>query len=104
MDKKICASNVSDQHNYIMISKQIGKKKIKPKMKIKEIAAANLINSERLHDREGQAGGRKRGREHEGLGMMVYDRSRRGCLLYLTRWDSSEASVLNGTNYKVFHR
>ncbi|KAI0504298.1 hypothetical protein KFK09_015250 [Dendrobium nobile] len=97
MEKKLCASDVSDQHNRFMISKQIVEEKIKPMMTIEEIEKANLNIGERF-----RGGERIRGRVHDGLEVIVYDNSGQGYSLYLTRWDSSEASVLKGEKYKEF--
>ncbi|KAL0917026.1 hypothetical protein M5K25_012066 [Dendrobium thyrsiflorum] len=88
MKKKIYASDdISDRLNRFMINKQIVEEKIKPKMTIEEIAVANiLISSERGQCvGEGQACGRKWGREHEGLEVTVYDKSEWYYLLYLMR-------------------
>ncbi|PKU66126.1 hypothetical protein MA16_Dca022670 [Dendrobium catenatum] len=112
MEKEIYASDVSDQQNRFLIRKQIAEDRIRPAMTGDEIAAANLKSSgdfttskrRRLSGGEGEIGERKEGREHGGLPVMVYTRYGWGCLLYLTRWDASKASVLKGGNYREFHR
>ncbi|KAH0458890.1 hypothetical protein IEQ34_011704 [Dendrobium chrysotoxum] len=112
MEKHIFASDVSDQQNRFLIRKQIAEDRIRPAMTGDEIAAANLMSSDdfttskrrRLSGGEGEIGERKEGREHGGLQVMVYNRYGWGCLLYLTRWDASKASVLKGGNYREFHR
>ncbi|KAI0504290.1 hypothetical protein KFK09_015242 [Dendrobium nobile] len=112
MEKEIYASDVSDQQNRFLIRKQIAEDRIRPAMTRDEIAAANLMSSDdfttskrrRLSGGAGEIGERKEGREHGGLPVMVYTRYGWGCLLHLTRWDASKASVLKGGNYREFHR
>ncbi|XP_020598388.1 B3 domain-containing protein At2g31420-like [Phalaenopsis equestris] len=107
MDKQIYASDASDQQNRFMIKKQIAEDQIMPMMTEEEIIAANLIitsNKRRIYGEEKEKGERKQGREHGGLEVMVYNRGGWGCLLYLTRWDASKATVLKGANYKEFFR
>ncbi|KAI0504286.1 hypothetical protein KFK09_015238 [Dendrobium nobile] len=112
MEMEIYASDVSDQQNRFLIRKQIAEDRIRPAMTGDEIAAANLMSGgdfttskrRRLSGGAGEIGERKEGSEHGGLPVMVYTRYGWGCLLHLTRWDASKASVLKGGNYREFHR
>ncbi|KAI0506997.1 hypothetical protein KFK09_013115 [Dendrobium nobile] len=104
--EKIYASDISGRLYRFIISKKILKEKLKPNMTSEEIAFANIVINRELGQNveEGQAWKRKRGREQDGLTVTVYDKKGRDYLLYLTMWDSSEAIVLKGANYKEFHR
>ncbi|KAI0504965.1 hypothetical protein KFK09_015922 [Dendrobium nobile] len=57
-----------------------------------------------LQRRRRRSRGRKQGREHGGLEVMVYNKNGWGCSLYLTRWEESKASLFKGGKHRELHR